>query len=180
MSLKNSIPSLQIHCQLQVQKFLKFLSFCFFTSLPYRPKWISRGSFISFFSRQTQFPLKKFFRGNLNEAISLAEIASFRFPWNTFLKRKLTYRCLIITSKLIIKLTDIPICFGFCKVVNNIWSVWKYVAIFPLMLRVSLSVLKFSNFLQEWYFSGSHYPPKFKLLNLTHHSVLANEESLHF
>ena len=36
-----------------------------------------------------QFLSRKIFRGNLNEAISLAEI---RFPWKIFLKRKVTIR----------------------------------------------------------------------------------------
>ena len=37
-----------------------------------------------------QFPHKKKLRGNLNEVISLTEIASFRFPRKFFLKRKVT------------------------------------------------------------------------------------------
>ena len=35
--------------------------------------------------------LRKMFCGNLNEAISLAEIASFRFPWKIFLTMKLRF-----------------------------------------------------------------------------------------
>ena len=34
--------------------------------------------------------MRKIFRGNLNEAISVNQVASFRFPRNIFLKRKLT------------------------------------------------------------------------------------------
>lgn len=37
------------------------------------------------------FILRKAFCGNLNEAISLAEIAAFRFPRKIFFKRKLTF-----------------------------------------------------------------------------------------
>ena len=37
-----------------------------------------------------QVTLKENFCGNLNKAISLAEIASSRFSWKIFLKRKLT------------------------------------------------------------------------------------------
>ena len=36
--------------------------------------------------------LRKIFRGNLNEAISLAEIVSFRFPLKVFLKGKSRFR----------------------------------------------------------------------------------------
>ena len=36
------------------------------------------------------FLLRKSLRGNLNEAISANEIASFRFPRDIFLKRKFT------------------------------------------------------------------------------------------
>ena len=38
------------------------------------------------------FFLWEIFRGNLNEVIPLAEIALFRFPRKTFLKRKSTFR----------------------------------------------------------------------------------------
>ena len=38
------------------------------------------------------FLLRKVFRGNLNKAISTNEIASFKFPREIFLKRKLTIR----------------------------------------------------------------------------------------
>ena len=56
------------------------------------------------------FLLRKIFRGNLNETISLAEtdeidlianneIASFSFPWKTFFKRKLTSLEIFMATK---------------------------------------------------------------------------------
>ena len=46
--------------------------------------------------------LRKIFRGNLNEAIPLAEIASFRFSQGIFLKRKLSLRdCKTIAYQMI-------------------------------------------------------------------------------
>ena len=47
---------------------------------------------------KVNFPLRKNFRGNLNEAISLVEIASFRFPQKSFIKKKLTIRILVETQ----------------------------------------------------------------------------------
>ena len=44
--------------------------------------------FIVGFWLKPNFLLRKIFRGNLKEAISLAEIASFRFPWKISLKRE--------------------------------------------------------------------------------------------
>ena len=44
--------------------------------------------FIVGFWLKPNFLLRKIFRGNLKEAISLAEIASFRFPWKISHKRK--------------------------------------------------------------------------------------------
>ena len=124
LPLKNSITSLQINCQ--VQQFLKkILPFLFFTSSPYRLKRIFGGFFTSFFLHKHDFLVREFFRGNLKEAILLADTASFTVPWKTFLMRKLTNRCLIITSKLLIKLNDISMYLGFCNVVNNICSIWK-------------------------------------------------------
>ena len=38
---------------------------------------------------KVNFLLRKIFHGNLNEAVSLVEIASFRSPRKIFLKRKL-------------------------------------------------------------------------------------------
>ena len=124
LPLKNSITSLQINCQ--VQQFLKKIPpFLFFTSSPYRLKRIFGGLFTSFFLHKHDFLVREFFRGNLKEAILLADTASFTVPWKTFLMRKLTNRCLIITSKLLIKLNDISMYLGFCNVVNNICSIWK-------------------------------------------------------
>ena len=124
LPLKNSITSLQINCQ--VQQFLKkILPFLFFSSSPYRLKRIFGGLFTSFFLHKYDFLVREFFRGNLKEAILLADTASFTVPWKTFLMRKLTNRCLIITSKLLIKLNDISMYLGFCNVVNNICSIWK-------------------------------------------------------
>ena len=45
------------------------------------------------------FSLRKTLREYLNEAISLAEIASFRFPRNIFLNRKLTVKHLDFSSQ---------------------------------------------------------------------------------
>ena len=43
------------------------------------------------------FLLRKIFLADLNEAMSLAEIAAFRFPWKIFLKENLTFRLLLLT-----------------------------------------------------------------------------------
>ena len=46
------------------------------------------------------FLFRKIFRGNLNEAISLIETASFRFPRKIFLVRKLTILCYEIAHEI--------------------------------------------------------------------------------
>ena len=48
---------------------------------------------------KVNFLLRKISLGNLNEAISLAEIASFRFPHKLFLKRKLAIKFLQLQEK---------------------------------------------------------------------------------
>ena len=43
------------------------------------------------------FLLRKIFLADLNEAMSLVEIAAFRFPWKIFLNENLTFRLLLLT-----------------------------------------------------------------------------------
>ena len=55
------------------------------------PSNIWQGPEMLFSCLMVSFLLRKIFLGNLNEAISLVEIVSFRFPRKIFLKRKLIF-----------------------------------------------------------------------------------------